>query len=216
MRKSPFIFLYFLLYSSFSYTQIPIDLKKGGYMSLNSFINNSPNVNYNLEIKKRSKYDIAWFGGNDYKISSQIADINRIIDKDLWFINDGDSLYINGIFVNGCSFYCKIENNGKYLYFKSGIPRHYLYKKLGFKRKMIAPNYYFGGGALGGAVVGSDHALARYYYFLDTNSGEIKVLTWGNLLQILPKDSAINKEFLNDKLNGFQFEQLKYLDRLNK
>jgi hypothetical protein len=216
MKKLIISLICILTFLNFSYTQIPDGIKNGGYLSFKSLINNIPDFNSDFVIKKRTKFDIAMVAGNDYKITSGSTNLNPTIKNDIWFIFSQDSLYINGKFVNGYSPYCKVENNGTYLYFSAGIPKKNLYKKYGFKRSMIETNYVPIGGAIGGAVTGADLALARFYYFLDTKSGEINLLTKESLLLLLSQETELRDEFLNEKLSDYSSVQLKYLDKLSK
>ena len=214
MKKTLVLFSLFTFCSIVTLGQLPTQIKIGCYKNFNSLKNNTPDYESSFTVEKRTKYEIAMWGGNDYKVNSTDKDLNPKLLKGVWCLFDGDSLYINGIQVNGRPHFCKVENIGKYSYFKAGIPIKRLYKKYGFKNWMLETNYYPGGNLPGGTTA-SDLALARFPYYFDINMGEIRIVTKELLLNLLSGYTNLKAEFEKEKLNDYSFIHLKYLDKLN-
>jgi hypothetical protein len=211
------IILYTILFNAqLCFGQYPSDLQNGAYTDITQIMNNSPVNEFSFDIKKRSITNIQLVGGNDYKVTSNNSNISQFyIDSKVLAIYDGDTLFVNGSFVNGYKHYCKIENNGRYLILKAGIPTLAKRKKQGFKMAMTNYSYIPLGGAIGGAANGAQLAMIRLYYILDSQNGSIRLLTENYLDEIIPEDTNLRKDLNAEKDILNQNVLIKYIQKLN-
>lgn len=217
MSKISLFLSLFLLFPQISKSQTE-NQKIGGYFSFNSFKINSPEVTNNFEIIKRSDFDVKMVAGNRYKISSTDNETKSKIRTDIWGIYHNDTLFVNGKFVNGRNHYCKVENKGLYLYMTGELPNAAFTKRYGFKKSMIE-NYpsYSPGGAIGGAITGAQLAMIKVYYLLNTNTGEISLLTRDNLLKTVQLPDSLFKGQLQKCEPNYNPDCItKYLNLINK
>lgn len=137
-----------------------ISRKKGGYLSFEEFKNNSPSVIFDFEMIKRSKFDYAMSGGNDYKFKSLDKKIDKqFIKKDLWAISNGKDCYINCKRTLKQKDYSLLHICKDYAHFKAPLPS-------------LNQNSAYMFGAVGGAA-GASAALDKAGYKVDMISGKI-------------------------------------------
>jgi len=166
MYKTLTIF-FFALFITSAFGQYSNSLKVGLYSSLNDLLTNSPKFECLLNVKQRSEQDIKMVAGNDYKVESENDSVRSKIIKKAFAVFNGENLYINGIYINGCKHFCLVENNGRILLLKASIPRLFKRKALGFTTEMIGSDFSLYGGAIGGAIQGAQNAMLRFYYCFD-------------------------------------------------
>jgi len=205
-----------IIFTTSLFGQYPIDLKSGLYNSLEDIIKNNPQFECKFNVKHRTTLDIQMWGGNDYKVSSDTTNvINSAINK-CFAVFNGDTLFINGKHINGSLPFCKVENNGRFLIIKAGIPNMAKRKSVGYKSNMTHIDYVPIGGAIGGAATGAQLAMIRFYYILDCKNGGVKILSKDYLNSLLSDFPNLKAEFESDKKTSNQTELLKYIKRMNE
>jgi len=199
------------------YAQYPANIKKGAYADLTQLLKNTPTNECLFKFEKRTDFDIKMVGGNDYKVSTDNDTITRsFINKKSFAIYDGNSLYINGQFVNGRKYYCKVENNKRFLVLKAGIPTMSKYKTLGYNSDMTYAAYPQMG-VVGGAIGGAQLAMIRFSYIIDCKEGTIKVLCKDYVNNLIQNNVDLKKAFdsENEKDKDNQLVLIKYIEKLN-
>jgi hypothetical protein len=196
--------------------QYPADLKIGLYNSLKDILDNNPQSEYKLKVRHRSITDIQMFGGNDYKISTDTLNVKKSIIKKSFAVFDGDSLYINGKYINGSNPFCKVENNKRFLVIKAGIPSMSKKESVGYKNSMTKIDYVPIGGAIGGAATGAQLAMIRLNYILDCKNGDLKILTKDYINTLLKDYPDLKSEFESSKGTDNQTVLLEYLNKINE
>ncbi len=195
--------------------QYPKDLKTGIYNNLEDLLNNNPKYEGKLNINHRTITDIHLWGGNDYKVKTDTLNIKKSIVNKSFAIFDGDTLFINGKFINGSQPFCRVENNGRFLVIKAGIPSMSKKKSVGYKNSMTQINNVPIGGAIGGAATGAQLAMIRFYYILDCKRGDIKILSKEYLNTLLVNYPDLKSDFESDYKSENPTELLKYIKKLN-
>jgi hypothetical protein len=198
------------------FCQYPTDLKTGLYNNLEDLLNNNPKYEGKLNVKHRTITDIQLWGGNDYKVNTDTLIINKSIIKICFAVFDGDSLYINGKYINGSNPFCKVENNGRFLVIKAGIPSMSKRKSVGYKSSMAQIDYTPVGGFRGGAATGAQLAMIRLNYILDCKSGDTKILTKDYLNTLLKDYPDLKSEFESSKEIESQIVLLEFLNKINE
>jgi len=155
------------------------------------------------------------FGGNDYKILTDTLKIKKSIIMKSFAVFDGDTLFINGMYVNGYKSFCKVENNKRFLAIKAGIPGISKRKAVGYKNSMARIDYTPFGGAIGGAANGAQLAMIRLNYILDCKNGEVKILTRDYINTLLIDHPDLKSEFDSSKETENQTVLLEYLSKIN-
>ena len=198
------------------FCQYPTDLKTGLYNNVEDLLNNNPKYEGKLDVKHRAITDIQLWGGNDYKVKIDTLNINKSLINKCFAVFDGDSLYINGKYINGSKPFCKVENNGRYLVLKGGIPSMSKRKSVGYKNSMAQIDYVPVGGFVGGAATGAQLAMIRLNYILDCKNGRSKILTKDYISTLLMDYPDLKSEFESEKETENQTVLLEYLNKINE
>jgi len=196
--------------------QYPSNLKTGLFNSLEDLMNNNPKFEGRLNVTQRSENDIQLWGGNDYKVNTDTLNIKKSIIKNCFAVFDGNSLYINGKYINDYRPFCKVENNGRFLIVKAGVPSLSKRNSVGYKSSMAKIDYSPVGGAIGGAATGAQLAMIRLIYILDCKSGGVKILTKEYINALLTDYPDLKTEFESKRENDNQIVLLEFLNRINK
>lgn len=207
--------LFVLTINTSIFGQYPSDLKTGIYNSLEDLISNNPKIEGKVNVKHRTVTDIQLWGGNDYKVSIDIMNVSKSTIDNCFAVFNGDSLYLNGKHINGSGPFCKVENNGRFLLIKAGIPSMSKKKSVGYKNSMSKISYTPIGGAIGGAATGAQLAMMRFYYILDSRSGGVKILSKEYISTLLVDFPDLRSEFEKECKSENPNELLKYIDKLN-
>ncbi|MGL1885564.1 MAG: hypothetical protein OCD76_03525 [Reichenbachiella sp.] len=104
-----------LLLSIVSYAQT-----NNTFKNFNEFIKDAPSRKYNFQIKQRSEGNVIMTGGvRNYRLRKVKPSTDAdILNKYIWGIKDGDSLYINSYPYSKVFGFNKIIERGYYSYFK--------------------------------------------------------------------------------------------------
>jgi len=207
--------LFVLTINTSIFGQYPTDLKTGLYSSLEDLQSNNPKYVGKLIVKHRTITDIQLWGGNDYKVNTDTLDIKKSIVNKCFAIYDGDTLFINGKYINGSNPYCKVENNGRFLIISAGIPSMAKKKSVGYKNSMTQIDIAPIGGAIGGVATGAQLAMIRFYYILDCRNGDVKILSKELLYKLLIDYPDLKSEFEAENKNDNPKELIKYITKLN-
>ncbi len=181
MKKSLTIaFLYFSL-NCFSQTIPPV----GGYTSLDEIRNASPSYSSTFNVIKRSRGDIAAWGGSDYKVEN--VKISNKELKSIYAVSAGDSIYFNSKKVSGRGGFSGVEIFGRFTVVNSNWPTQKIASEIGlgkFEYSGLAKT----GGAIGGGAAGKQLALARVPIIIDLNTGVKYSLSKSSLKKLFEKD----------------------------
>ena len=204
---------------NFAYTQVK-HIQKGAYLNVVEFNNNTPSLNVDFKIKKViensnsiAKHPYSIVKTNLYKIRSNNKKVkNRMVNKKIWGIYDGENFYLNGYkYGRKGKGYFRILEMGKFAYF---IGSPYI-GKMPYQMQKNAVLF----GAMGLAVASSIveyKTMYDIYYVINMTNGMVHNLTSNYLYWILESEADIkekyNKEIEKDKLEI----KLNYLRQLNK
>ncbi|SFQ39101.1 DUF6563 family protein [Parafilimonas terrae] len=197
------------LISTVSYTQAN-HFPKGAYMSFEEISNKNPSKQLELEIIKRTDFDIKMNGGNDYKFESNNGSVSKkTIKKEIWAYSTGDTLYINCLKFSIQTWYAPIISDGKYLIVKAGLSNYAAEQK---KQLKTTGN---GWNATGGAINGARLATLRFLYAIDKNTQKAITVTSGAMQDILKDRNDLLVQFNAETKKNDEFICLKYLKLLN-
>jgi hypothetical protein len=131
------MFLLWLPTTAQSQTEYPA----GVYMSQKELLAKIPSQHYNLTIEPMAN-------GINFRVRSPEKEIKRVvINRKIWAISDGETLYLNGIQIEFEPQYLKVVHEGKYLLYVGSLKAS--------DASMIA----FGGGLIGSAIAASSRWL---------------------------------------------------------
>ena len=136
----------------------------------------------------------------------------RIVNKIIWGIYDGNSLYINAARIGMIKGYIRIEKLGRYSYFK-GIP----IISISQQDKMNNSAVMFG--ATGSIITKSQIANENknnVNYVLNLETGMVNLLNKSYLLLLLDHFPDLIDEYNQEDKNESIEVILKYLDLLNR
>lgn len=159
---------------------------KGLYMSFEEIVNKTPSVTDEVEVIKRTSFDIVMVGGNDYKLKSATLS-KRVLKKKAFAYSDGDSLYINCRKYKAQPWYAKVTDAGEYLVFSAGMSK--------ISKKSDYALLFFG--ALGGAAA----AQIRYMYAVKIDGNEFDIIDLDFLDKAL-KGKSCYGDFEKDRNNA--------------
>lgn len=194
---------------------------KGLYMSYEEIVNKTPSVMDTVVVKKRTSFDIAMVGGNDYELKSPTI-TKKVLKKKAFAYSDGDTLYINCIKYGAQPWYAKVSDAGKYLVFSAAMSKESV--RAGNTNPLIM-SFMFG--ALGGALGGAMSAQERYVYTVELKENKFDIVTL-DFLDVVLKDRDVYEEFQRDregaelainegqKRVAYEVIANKYIERINK
>lgn len=157
----------------------------GLYKDFQEFLSNSPSINVNFDIKKRSKASQLMVGGSDYNIMIDSTLYDRDLSDLVWGICDGKNVYIssrNYQMNYGFFMLNKIKEN--YSIFEGNIMPSQDQRLTG---AII-------GGAIGGAIAG---APRRSKLILDMKTGSIMPLYYEGLENLYKNKPDLYNTFKN-------------------
>jgi len=218
-KKQNYVIIALFFVFSSVYGQLPSNLKVGSYKSFDDLLNNIPQYECNFQISQRSEVDIKMVAGNDFSVISDSGQIKKsVINSNTFAVFDGENLYLNGKHINGRKHYCLVENNQRYLILKAGIPTSSKSWELGYDDRMIqtiSGISVVAGGAIGGAISGAQLAMVRFYYIVDSKTGNVKILSKDYLTSLLKNYPDLKSHFESEKDTENQVVLLKYIKKIN-
>lgn len=147
-------------------------LKKGVYLNVKQFVDNTPAYDFDFKVIEIDKTtNLALERGNDYQVESYTATISdKKIDKDFWGVCDGVNCYINCHMFSSHKYYSLIKCENDLIYFSS-IPFNYLYEAdSSLNNKPVK-------GTVGGVIGGSQGVVINNFerkkYIILLSSGRI-------------------------------------------
>lgn len=138
---------------------------RGLYMSWQEVREHKPSMDCEVEVVRRSKFDITMMGGNDYTLLNKSIS-SKILKKKACAYSDGDTLYLNCRNLKAQPLYAKVYGYGKYLLFDAGYSKST--ETFDVKLKEMFVGYMFG--ILGGAILGGVQANQRFSYAFDMDA----------------------------------------------
>ncbi len=204
------ITLLLLFVSAVMYFANGQEYPQGVYMSLNDIKEKKPSQNLVLKVNKRTKKDIQFWGGNDYKLDSDDKKIkSSFLKKDIWAYSDGDALYLNCAQFDAQPWYTKLISDGRWMIFKAGI----LSKGDALvKQKAKAKDM---GIEFNNNVGGADAAMLRFLYVLDKESGKVIAVDVLSMQELLSANQELLNNFNDDPNQMDELVQIRYLELLN-
>lgn len=209
MKKEILILVIILLVIKFDSLSAQTETKKAGvYLSCNDFIRNAPYAEGSFKIKHKieiRRYKLFKIRSVDKRIK------RRFIKKNAWCIVDGNNLYLNCYRISFRSGYTKVEESGRYLFFRSP-------PVLSIREETSIQKAGMYGGAIGGAVA-TGVILQKYkrtFYILDLKSGVPHNLNANYLLWILEEEPDLLAQYSQEKEQEELETQLKYVRLLNE
>lgn len=208
MKKEVLILVIILLVIKFDSLTAQTETKKAGaYLSSIDFIRNSPKAEGSFKIKHKTtirRYKL-------YKIRSIDRNIKRrFIKKNAWCIYDGNNLYLNCYRISFRSGYTKVEESGRYLFFRSP-------PVLSIREETSIQKAGMVGGAIGEAIAtGVIHQkYKRTFYIIDLKSGVPHNFNQKYLLWILEEEPDLLALYTQEIEQEELETQLKYIRLLN-
>lgn len=205
-------FIFIFCFQLFSQDVTP----SGGYSTLNEYKTKVPKYNSNFSITRRTVSDIKAWGGNDYKVKSLDEQITKgIINKEIWGIQQGDTLYLNALPLTGLNAYSKVEVYGRYNILHVAYPVNPKYlKAYGLKSPYDATAYMFG--AIGGGIAGAAVAIMRIPLIYDIETGDCKLLNTENISTILKQYAILDEQYRTESNPTNEVTLIKYIVEINK
>lgn len=166
------ILIFFLSAISLAHGQA--SFPKGIYMNYDELKSGKSSRAGEFVVERRSSSDIFMVGGNDYKIKSTNDSASKSdIKWSYYAISTGDSVFINGSKFEIGAWYCLLHTDSEYYYFSGGPctnRQNPMFIQSGSSAAAL------GGGIVGGIAAGQ-HALERYLYLIDRQTGLADVIT---------------------------------------
>ena len=184
---------------------------RGTYMSFEEITNKNPSKQLNLEIIKRTAFDIQMNGGNDYKLESNNDSVSKKIrKKEIWGYSLGDTLYLNCFKFSMQTWYAPIISTGKYLIVKAGLSNYAGEQK---KQLKIANS---GWAAMGGGIGGAKLATLRFLYAIDNNTQEAITVSLETMQVLLKDRNDLLTKYNSEEKKDDETVYIKYLKLLNE
>jgi hypothetical protein len=197
--------------------QIKNSHENGGYKTIQEFIENKPSIKDTLTIIRRTTSDIFMWGGNDFKVESNVQTLtSSVLKNSIWGIYQNDTLYLNGKILTGLPWFAKCEIFGKYCFLRPSYPIAPKDKKeLGLNHlDDLDLGYMFG--PIGGALEGGQMATERIPIIYELETGKKMLLTEHNLKIILENYPTLKTEFETESNIHTAEKLLKYLKKINE
>lgn len=183
-------------------------IKTGAFRNHLDFNNNIPMYECEFVFAKKNDKSIPELHGVT-TVNCKVE--QKIIDKVVWAIYDGDSFFLNAYKLGMKKGFIRIEKLEMYSYFK-GIPVKSLAQQDRFKHSLIN----FGAtGALVTSMKISNENMNNSHYVLNIRSGIINVLDKEYLIRILQPYDDLLFNFQHEEYNESLEVLLQYLDLLN-
>ena len=155
----------------------------GVYLSLEQLKNQTPAYNVDLSVYSRSKSEIAWSGGNDFDIDSEIDSItNKYIKKSIYAYVRNDSIFLNCYPHKLQWGFAHSLTSGNFLVFNSSMSTN--------KANTTA----ILGGALGAGLTANN----RYLTVLSLRTGNARSLSKAYILERLKDHPDLLSQFNNE------------------
>lgn len=200
--KNLFFTFIFLLQAFLCFSQHSDSIPNGVYLTSEQFKQGKPASNPDLIVSKRSSGDIFMKGGNDFRVKSKNDSINKkFITKEIFAYVKNDSVFLNcGRFKNHLP---------GYTYCASGKGRYFPFQAAMTKQES------FSIGMLGGALASGLSAKSRYWYILDTETGEAISLNKKNIKKMLKDKPELLEKFEADREKDSDENLLHFVSLLN-
>lgn len=163
------------------------------YRAHENFINHDSST-ADLRVIKRSPRDIFMSGGGDYIVIPMDNSFKKQFKKELWGIEQGDSLFINNY------YYLKVKGYSKVLYRSKGM----LYFRgpiaaLADTRDQIGLTAYLAGGPVLGGILNGKAAQRRFNYVISLNNNQVFLLDKRKMLEILVNNKQLYYQYQAEK-----------------
>lgn len=137
-------------------------IPNGIYLTLEQLRKGNPDSDPNLLPVLRSSGDIAFNGGNDYRMESPGDSIGKkFLKKEIYAVVHNDSLFLNGAHLKLQKWYALALTHGNFVVF----------------RACMTNSEAFNTALIGGAIAGAATAHQRFTYVLSQRTGNVRPLT---------------------------------------
>lgn len=198
------LFFTFILFfqASLCFSQHSDSIPNGVYLTWEQFKQGKPASNPDLIVSKRSSGDIFMKGGNDFKVKSTSDSISKkFIAKEIFAYVKNDSIFLN------CA---RLKNHlPGYTYCAGGKGRYVPFQAAMTKQKSFTM------AMIGGALASGLSAKSRYWYVLDTETGEPVSLDKKNLKKMLKDKPELLEQFEASKEKDTDEGLLHFVSLLN-
>ncbi len=184
-------------------------IKVGAFKNYSDFMNNKPFITKKFKMTYKdviSNYPV-------YKVVSDTPKVKKdIINNQTWGIYNGESFYINSIWVNMQKGYIKVLEYGQYSYLEASPTMNAM------QQQTIKEVYFtFGvvGGVLSTAAVNMKNSK-NTHYILNLNNGSIQNLNKDYLNRILETEPDLFEQYNNEDKQEDMDILLKYIKLLNE
>lgn len=177
--------------------------QRGIYLDFNEFVNNTPSIHSEFELKPRSKGKQFWGGGSDYALVLKDSDPNKKKEKKFWGVSTGDSVYVNVANYQATKGYIKFQALGRYCFTKG--------QTSGSLQDPVGPAVM--GGIVGGVVASIPREAG---FILNINNGNFYMLHPDIMMKILSKDAELLNAYGSEKEKKDADVMLTYIDRYNQ
>lgn len=173
----------------------------GVYLNLEQLKTQTPAYDVDLKVIDRTSSDITLYGGNDYRLESEIDSLNKkYIRTSIFAYVKNDSIFLNGFQHNLQTWYALSLTSGNFLAFKACITN----KK--------ANNIAILGGAIGAGIAAGNRIL----YVLSLRTGNVRELTKEYLSERLKGYPTLLDNYNNEKKPESEEILIQYVNSLNQ
>lgn len=173
----------------------------GVYLNLEQLKSQTPAYDVNLKVIYRTSAGIAFSGGSDYKLESEIDSIRRkYLKTSIYAYVKNDSIFLNGIHHKLQTWYSLCLTSGNFLAF------------IGCLTNKEASNYAYLGGAIGAGIASG----RRNLYVLSLRTGNVRELTKDYLVERLKGYPSLLENYNNESNQEAEEVLLKYINSLNQ
>lgn len=177
-------------------------MPNGIYHSLEQLRTARPDTDQVLRPVLRTSSDIAFNGGNDYRMESPGTSVpKKYLKKEIYAVVHNDSLFLNGAHLKLQTWYALALTHGNFVVF----------------RACMTNGEAFNTALIGGAIAGAATAHQRHTYVLSLRTGNVRPLT-PDYVEARLKDfnnADLLAAFGNEPARDGDETLIRYLEKLN-
>ncbi len=147
------------------------------YRSLSDYRMNVSQLSGQILIEKVADKQIDKWGVNDFKISSDVKALRKVLKNEAWGVVVNDSLFLNCRRLNVGHFYTFAEEINGEIFFLGGTTDEERYRQTSLLSATT--------GAVGAAMANAFLAVPRYWYVLNVESAKMEPLSDERMLIML-------------------------------
>lgn len=197
---APKLLLLFIVLTCSVQAQITPEFPDGIYMTATQLRNKTPEFKSRLLVEKRGEGDVAFNGGNDYRLEPLNDSLSKkTVKNEVYAYVTNDSIFLNGKVISSNKWYSLSLTRGNFLVFRGGIP----------------PGEMATYGALGGGLLVASLSTIRYLYVLSQRTGNVRKLDADYIAARLEENPPLLEQFNLEKNKKSEEVLLRYINLLN-